>query len=140
MNFHETVMGRRFFEHQLPQLIQSIQALTAALGKPPQAVLLPVEADSEFLSELYFGNYESGVFKQASEDSELSQAVKRAYNALVETLPDQSQEGLEVYLDAAANCHSDDMRRAYESGFRTAVQMIMAGMSRPVDAPTDSAA
>ena len=140
MNFHDTVMGRRFFEHQLPQLIQSIQGLTAALAKPPQAAVLPVEADPEFLSELYFGNYESGVFKQTSETSELNQAVKRAYNTLVETLPDQSREDLEAYLDAAADRNSDDMRRAYESGFRTAVQLIMAGLSRPVDAPTDSAA
>ena len=132
MNFHETVMGRRFFEHQLPQLIQSIQALTAALDKPAQAAVLPVEADPNFLSELYFGNYESGVFKQTSETSELSQAVKRAYNTLVETLPDQSREDLEAYLDAAADRNSDDMRRAYESGFCTAVQMIMAGLSRPV--------
>lgn len=140
MNFHDTRMGRIFFERQLPKLIQSIQALTAALDKPAQSVVLPVETHPEFLSELYFGNYESGVFKQTSETNELEQAVKRAYNALVETLPDQSREGLEEYLDAAAERNSDNMRRAYESGFRTAVQMIMAGMSRPVDAQTDSAA
>lgn len=133
MNFHETVMGRRFFEHQLPQLIKSIQGLTAALEKPPQAAVLPVEPDPNFLSELYFGNYECGVFKQTSETSELNQAVKRAYNTLAETLPERNREELEAYLDAAAERNSDNMRRAYESGFRTAVQMIMAGLSRPPD-------
>lgn len=131
MNFHETVMGHRFFEHQLPQLIQSIQALTTALGKPAQAVVLPVEAAPNFLSELYFGNYECGVFKQTAEPNELEQAVKRAYNALAETLPERNREELEAYLDAAAERNSDNMRRAYESGFRTAIQMIMAGLSRP---------
>lgn len=132
MNFHDTVMGRAFFERQLPQLIRAIQALTAALDKPAQQVVLPVAADPEFLSELYFGNYESGVFKQASGTSELNQAVKQAYNVLAETLPDQHRENLEAYLDVAADRNSDNMRRAYESGFRTAVQMIMAGLSRPV--------
>ena len=131
MNFHDTVMGRRFFEHQLPQLIQSIQGLTVALGKPPQAAVLPVEADPGFLSELEFGNYECGVFKQTAEPNELEQAVKRAYNALAEMLPERNREELEAYLDAAAERNSDNMRRAYESGFRTAVQLIMAGLSRP---------
>ena len=130
MSFHDTVMGHRFFEHQLPQLIQSIQSLTTALAKPPQTAILPVEADPEFLSELYFGNFECGVFKQTAEPNELEQAVKRAYNALAETLPERNREELEAYLDAAAERNSDNMRRAYESGFRTAVQMIMAGMSR----------
>ncbi|MDE6261186.1 MAG: hypothetical protein K2M42_10060 [Oscillospiraceae bacterium] len=133
MNFHETVMGCRFFEHQLPQLIQSIQGLTAALEKPPRAAVLPVEPDPNFLSELYFGNYECGVFKQTAEPNELEQAVKRAYNTLAETLPERNREELEAYLDAAAERNSDNMRRAYESGFRTAVQMIMAGLSRPPD-------
>lgn len=131
MNFHETVMGHRFFEHQLPQLIQSIQGLTTALQKPPQAAVLPVETDPNFLSELYFGNYECGVFKQTAEPNELEQAVKRAYNALAETLSERNREELEAYLDAAAERNSDNMRRAYESGFRTAVQLIIAGLSQP---------
>lgn len=131
MNFHDTKMGHIFFERQLPQLIQSIQALTAALDKPASQVLLPVEPDPSFLSELYFGNYECGVFKQTAEPNELEQAVKQAYNALAETLPERNREELEAYLDAAAERNSDNMRRAYESGFCTAVQMIMAGLSWP---------
>ena len=131
MNFYETRMGHAFFERQLPQLIQSIQALTAALDKPARAAVLPVEPDPEFLSELYYGNYEPGIFKQTPEADELNHAVSLAYQVLAETLSEQSQEYLETYLDAAANRNTTDMKRAYESGFRTAVQMIMAGLSRP---------
>lgn len=130
MNFQDTRMGHTFFEHQLPQLIQSIQALTAALDKPVQAVRLPVKPDPEFLSELYYGNYEPGIFEQTPEANELNHAVNQAYQALVKTLPEQSREYLEAYLDAAANRNTADMKRAYESGFHTAVQMIMAGLSR----------
>ena len=38
MNFHDTQMGRNFFEHQLPQLIEAIQTLTAALDRPTQTI------------------------------------------------------------------------------------------------------
>ncbi len=133
MNFHETRMGHDFFGRQLPQLIQSIQALTAALDKPARAAVLPVEADPEFLSELYYGNYEPGLFKQTAEMSEVNQAVNEAYHALEKVLTEQGRETLETYLDAAAARNTADMKRAYESGFRTAVQMVMAGLSRPAD-------
>lgn len=130
MDFQDTRMGHAFFEHQLPQLIQSIQALTTALNRPVQAIRLPVEPDPEFLSELYYGNYEPGIFEQTSEAKELNQAVNQAYQALVKTLPEQGREHLEAYLDAAANRNTADIKRAYESGFHTAVQMIIAGLSR----------
>lgn len=140
MNFHDTVMGRRFFEHQLPQLIQSIQGLTAALKKPPQAAVLPVEADPEFLSNLYYGNYEPATFRPTPEGDKLIQELNTAYDALIEMLSEESCGKLDLYLEIAGERNAMDARLAYESGFRTAVQMIMAGLSRPVDAPTDSAA
>lgn len=132
MNFHETRMGHIFFEHQLPQLIQSIQALTAALGKPPQAVLLPVEADPNFLSELHFGNYESDVFKSNPEWRKLILELNDAYDTLIETLSGENCGMLDRYLEIAGDRNMMEAKLAYESGFRTAVQMIMAGMSRPV--------
>lgn len=33
INFHETVMGRRFFEGQLPALIKAIEANTAEMKR-----------------------------------------------------------------------------------------------------------
>ena len=131
MNFHDTVMGRRFFEHQLPQLIQSIQGLTTALDKPAQPAVLPVEPDSEFLSELYYGNYEPATFKSTPEGDKLIQELNAAYNALAETLSEESRGKLDLYLEIAGERNAMDARLSYESGFRTAVQMIMAGISRP---------
>ena len=130
MNFYETKMGRTFFEHQLPQLINAIQTLAAALDKPAQQVTLPVEGDPEFLSELYFGNYEPGIFKSTPEGDKLIQKLNDAYDALVETLSKESRDRLDHYLEIAAERSATDARLAYESGFRTAVQMIVAGLSR----------
>ena len=130
MNFHETKMGRAFFEHQLPQLIHAIQALTSALDRHAQKVTLPVEGDPEFLSELYFGNYEPGIFKSTPEGDRLIQKLNDAYDALAETLSKESCDRLDHYLEIAAERSATDTRLAYESGFRTAVQMMVAGLSR----------
>ena len=131
MNFHETKMGHVFFEQQLPQLIQAVQALAAALDKPARQVALPVEGDPEFLSELYYGNYEPGIFKSTPDGDRLIQKLNDAYDVLVETLSEESSNRLDHYLEIAADRSAADARLAYESGFRTAVQMIVAGLSCP---------
>lgn len=135
MNFHDTKMGHTFFEHQLPQLIQAIQALTIALDKPVQAVALPVEADPEFLSRLYMGEYESAPFRQTPEGMEITRAVNAAHKELEATLPESCHEKLMKYQDTLTMREGVDMQMAYESGFRTAVQMIVAGLSRPASTP-----
>ena len=138
MNFHETQMGHIFYEHQLPQLIQAIQALTAALDKPAQAVALPVEADPEFLSKLYLGEYESAPFQQTPEGAKLTRAVNAAHEELEALLPEGCHEKLMKYQDTLTIREGVDLQMAYESGFRTAVQMIMAGLSRPVAGQTEA--
>ena len=55
MEFYQTQMGRAFFERQLPQLIDAVNALAAALSKPVPAAVLPVSADPNFLRNLFFG-------------------------------------------------------------------------------------
>lgn len=136
MNFHDTKMGHSFFERQLPQLIRSIDALAAALGKPVQPVVLPVEADPEFLSKLYLGEYESAPFQQTPEGAELTRAVNKAHEELEALLPESCHEKLMQYQDALTMREGVDLQRAYESGYRTAVQMIVAGLSRPVSRQT----
>lgn len=140
MNFHDTKMGHIFFEHQLPQLIRSIQALANALGKPAPAVTMPVEPDPSFLSSLYYGSYEPGPFQQTPEGTKLTQAVNAAHEELEVLLSEESREKLVKYQDVLTLRETADMQLAYKSGFRTAVQMIVAGLSRPVGTQTDSAA
>lgn len=131
MNFHDTKMGHLFFEHQLPQLIQSIQALTAVLNRPAQTVTLPVEADPEFLSDLYYGNYEAAIFVAAPESREYTRAINALHDELTALLSEEGLAKLEAYTQALSRRDDADMERAYESGFRTAVQMIVAGLARP---------
>ena len=130
MDFYQTPMGHTFFERHVPQLIQAIEALTSALDKPAQAVTLPVEADPEFLSRLYLGEYESAPFQQTPEGAELTRAVNKAHEELEALLPESCHEKLMR--------EGVDLQRAYESGFRTAVQMMAAGLSRPVAGQSES--
>lgn len=129
MNFHETKMGHIFFERQLPQLIQSIQTLTDVLGKPARQAVLPVEADPDFLSELFLGNYEPDFFKNPPEVSAYMQAINAAYKDLFADLSPESQDKLIKYRDAISDRDSAEIQCAYECGFRTAVQMMVAGLS-----------
>lgn len=131
MNFHDTQMGRTFFEHQLPQLIQSIQALTAVLDRSTQTVTLPVEADPEFLSDLYYGNYEAAIFVATPESREYTRAINAHHDELTALLSEEGLAKLEAYTQALSRRDDADMEQAYESGFRTAVQMIVAGLARP---------
>lgn len=131
MNFHDIKMGHTFFEHQFPQLIQSIQALTAALDRSTQMVTLPVEADPEFLSDLYDGNYEAAIFVATPESREYTRAINAARDELTALLSEEGLAKLEAYTQTLSRRDDADMERAYESGFRTAVQMIVAGLARP---------
>ena len=130
MSFYQTPMGHAFFEHHVPQLVKAIQALTAALNKPAPALTLPVEADPEFLSRLYLGEYESAPFRQTPEGAEFTRAVNAAHKELEAVLPECCHEKLMKYQDTLTMREGVDLQMAYESGFRTAVQMIVAGLSQ----------
>ena len=55
-----------FFEHQMPQIIKSLQSLSEALNRKNPVVKLPLAEGSDILKELYLGNYEASVFNNAA--------------------------------------------------------------------------
>lgn len=131
MNFYETKMGSHFFNHQLPQLIQALQDIAVALSRPMMPVKLPMEVKADFLSDLYWGNYEPSVFQRNEETPKLDAAVMGARSALTEMLPAAAQDCFETYQAAVDSRTSVVVKRAYESGYCTAVQMILAGLAMP---------
>ncbi len=94
--------------------------------------------DPAFLSALYYGSYEPGPFQQTPEGRALTQAVNAAYEELEPLLSDKGREKLVKYQDALTVRETADMQLAYESGFRTAVQMIVSGLSPPAATPADN--
>ena len=74
MNLHETAMGQRFFNVQLPALINTLKDIAAALSRPaPSAISFP--ADPRFLTSLYYGEYEAE--RKSSASAALQRGVHR---------------------------------------------------------------
>lgn len=137
MNFYETKMGRIFFEHHVPQLINAVNALTAVLSRPTQTADLSLAADPKFLRDLYFGSYEPGVYKVSPEIRQLDRAVSLAHEALSEMLSEEGHKSLDAYEAALSERNTAVIEQAYESGVRIAVQMIVAGLSQPAASQTN---
>ena len=130
MNFYETPEGRMFFEHQLPQMIQSLQSISESLNKKISAVKLPL-ADSDILKELYLGDYEASVFNDTAPSADLNNTVIIKQRILMSSLQKKSQKLFDDYYEATIKRNNAVVEQAYKSGFRTATQLIFAGLLEP---------
>lgn len=110
---------RGFFTKELPLLVQPGQTLT------------PPACGSEILSSIYYGDYEPEVYQGRALDQKFSAALEQAHDALLETLSPQGKEALNKYMDVLAARGSAVAEQAYKSGFRTAVQLLVAGLTHP---------
>ena len=123
MNLHETAMGQRFFNVQLPALINTLKDIAAALSRPaPSAISFP--ADQHFLTSLYYGEYEADVFKPDKRLAPFNQAVQQKEKALLPLLSNEASIAFEQYQAAVQCRNSTVLEQAYASGYRTAVQMF----------------
>ncbi len=129
MNFHETKMGTIFFNHQIPELIKALREIATALSKPtPAAIQLAETVEPDFLHNLFYGNYEPDIYGCVTVPSRLDQNVKEAEKALVPALG-QSQKLFEQYQTAVSERDSAIAEQSYCCGYRTAVQMIVSGLT-----------
>ena len=111
MNLHETAMGQRFFNVQLPALINTLKDIAAALSRPaPSAISFP--ADQHFLTSLYYGEYEADVFKPDKRLAPFNQAVQQKEKAL---LPLLSSEGKGVFRKKTGKPEKKERRKEPET-------------------------
>ena len=129
MNFHETKMGTIFFNQQIPELIKALRDIATALSKPvPAAIRLAETGEPDFLHNLFYGNYEPDIYGCVTVPSRLDQNVKEAEKALLPALG-QSQRLFEQYQMAVSERDSAIAEQSYCCGYRTAVQMIVSGLT-----------
>ena len=129
MNFHETKMGTIFFNQQIPELIKALRDIATALSKPvPAAIRLAETGEPDFLHNLFYGNYEPDIYGCVTVPSRLDQNVKEAEKALLPALG-QSQRLFEQYQTAVSERDSAIAEQSYCWGYRTAVQMIVSGLT-----------
>ena len=116
MNLHETAIGQRFFNVQLPALINTLKDIAAALSRPaPSAISFP--ADPRFLTSLYYGEYEADVFKPDKRLAPFNQAVQQKEKALLPLLSNEASIAFEQYQAAVQCRNSAVLEQAYASGY-----------------------
>lgn len=124
MNFHETQMGKIFFNHQLPKLIQTLQEIAAGLSyRLPH---MEWTADTDILHELYYGNYEPESFGNKEFLTPQDLQVMEAESALTSALSPTVSELFETYKTAVSIRDSAAAEQAYKAGFQLAVQLILS--------------
>lgn len=130
MNFHETICGRRFFDTQLPHLIKALERIADGLTRPKMSLPHGMTIEPNFLHDLYYGEYEPSVFKEQDKKQQvLNHAVSAAETALRGELSKTpaALAAFEVYQTAAGERNSTVIEQAFESGYRTAMQMLLLG-------------
>lgn len=134
MNFHETKYGQYFFTAQLPGLIKALERIADGLDRSGSESQQGAFPNPYFLRDLYYGDYEPSVFReQSSCQKELNRAVCTAEAALRDVLESDPSavKAFEAYLLAAGEQQSAVIEQAFESGYKTAMQVILAGIPAP---------
>ena len=135
MNFYETRRGQKFFDCQLPKLIQALEQIADTISQPAPTeqpeLKYNIKPDKEFLQNLYYGNYEPDRYQEREQIRPLSREVIRTETALRKYLPPEGTKLFEDYYQAAVIRSDAVAEQAYEAGFCTAVQMMLAGCAAP---------
>ena len=134
MNFHETKYGHIFYEGQLPRLIKARERIADDLSKSSSSMTGGVTVDPNFLHDLYFGEYEPSVFtEQSVEQRALDRRVSAAEQALQQIFAGipAAAAAFEAYQLAVSERNGATVEQAFESGYRTAVNMLAAGLILP---------
>ena len=129
MNFHETIMGKRFFESQLPQLIQALRDIAARQPQPVAVIDLAGEPEApDLLKTLY---QQSAVFEHTETLHQYNLAAIKAQKGFLPYLSAESRTAFDEYQQIVENRCGDLSELAYRTGFETAVQLILAGLLMP---------
>lgn len=93
-------------------------------------IQISVSAPENFLDRLYHGNIDFGVTSYGGYDKENLSSVTEAQDALKEKLSPEQWKLFLQYNALAGEFASKEACRMFKNGFRLAVQLIAAGLSR----------
>lgn len=135
MQFYETKMGHQFFQVQLPALLSALQRIAAALEQPPKAVRLSEEVPADYLSDLYYGNLEPD--KEINNDTirRCTKEIIRMQEEIKQQLSPDEFAKVEKLMMKIEQRAFEETNTAFQTGFRTAMQMVAAGLSIPAETP-----
>lgn len=131
MNFHDTQMGYEFYGKTVPRIAKALELIAKSLNKPALAAGLPFacEVPADFLSQLYQGNYDPSDEPDTDEISRYSAEILANETELRAAVPPDIWEQID-HTFSLMNKRGDRQReQAFAAGYRTAMMMVMAGMS-----------
>lgn len=131
MNFYETQIGKRFFEGQLPRLIKALEDISEALSRKTEPLPLPVETPDDFLEELYYGNVEIGANSMEGYSHHNAKEIISIQDELQAQLTPEQWTLFQKCTTLMGNRCLDEASRMFQHGYRTAVQLIVAGLQEP---------
>lgn len=142
MNFHETKMGHEFYGRTVPRIVKALEEIAKSLDKPTPAVGLPCacEIPANFLAELYQGNYDPSGEPDTEAVSRCSAEILANETELQAAVSPDIWEQIDHTLSLMNKRGDEQREQAFAAGYRTAMMMIMAGLTRPGGESPESAA
>lgn len=138
MQFYETQMGKIFFQGQLPKLIGALEGIAAALRSPSSVYQVPLEVSPDFLSKLYYGEYDPSDELESEEQKQCAKKIMACQEALRAVCSETVWEQIENYRSLLDERGSIEREQAFSAGVRIAMRMVAAGLSAPKEADGQS--
>ncbi len=132
MNFHETKMGRIFFEGTAPRIATALETIAKRLNTPATAAVLPgtCEVPADFLAELYLGNYDPSDEPDTEEVARYIAEIMAKEDTLRAVVSPDIWEQIDHILSLVNKKVDRQLEQAFAAGFRSAMMMVMAGLTR----------
>lgn len=131
MDFYETRLGRMFYEFTVPQIAKALQKIAESLAAPAPCIRMTQEAPKDFLTQLYWGNYDPSGEPDSEESSQCSAEISKAQEAVKAQVTPEVWAQIEKVFSLISRRNDTDRAEAYAAGFRAAVTMLAAGLSKP---------
>lgn len=133
MEFYQTGYGKRFFEVQIPKLIDALNDVAAALQASSVNSEIPVDTHPALLRDFYNGYFQPG--EDAGETKtqryrELTQQLESIRGKLKNQITPEDWALVQEYTQTFAERCAEELDITFESGYRTATQLLLAGLSR----------
>lgn len=131
MNFHETPIERRFFNQQLPLLTTALQDVAKALTQDRQVVRLSPEIPADFMHNFFYGRYDPSDYANSAEYDHYSQRIMDHQTVLLHEVTPEIWGMIDHYQTLLEVRATLDREQAFNAGFRSALTLVMAGLSAP---------
>ena len=131
MNFHETALGRHFFEGQLPQLITALKEISTALNAPKPVMQMNTEYREDYLVQLYYTNFDPDTAPDRETHAFYDSAIAQMQDEIRDAVTGELWQKIEHSYSTIATRAAAEREQAFAAGFRTAMTMMVCGLSVP---------